>query len=370
MQSYLKHGLWVWSIAIVSLCLGEVSLFANATPPPPKPKSTPAEQSASSEGLSDGLPIESTHPEQSSDASGTDQPPAPIISDGSEITVDGKGISMTPPVGWTVRRDLPRTTLFLGGPKANEKDYPRNISVMRFPGEQVIHEETAEKFSKFLVSSFPQSSPEIAGYDLRNHQLIQMNDGREGLLFYTDFNVRGVAMMQAHILISSQTAHYLMTYTDVATHFEDPQLSSQFLGEAWSSMVSVKLDSPSPKPEENAKRMMIAGGVLLLIAAVTAGVRRRMASREYDKFSDSNEDASGESSDAENISHLSSQHSLAETSSPEEAIDTKHGGKLLGFKNKGQTKGQSDEMDATDDNFGDADNTIHDDFKDDVGKAS
>ena len=112
-----------------------------------------------------------------------------------------------------------------------------------------------------------------------------MEDGREGILIYTDFLGSGRKMMQAHVLVSSETNHYLSTFTDVAEHFENPSDGAQFLAEAWSAMTSIQLDSATPSP---GRGIEIAIGSILALGLLYFGVstvRKFMASRSYKEFS-------------------------------------------------------------------------------------
>lgn len=204
----------------------------------------------------------------------------------ARISLDDKGFSIVPPSDWIVRRDLPRTSLFLQAVTKAEGDYPRNIAVVKFSGPKLINDVTADEFSNYLVRNFPSASPDIADYQLRNHQPVQMADGREGLLFYTDFKDHGHPMMQAHILVSSETNHYLVTFTDLAEHFENPAGGSEFLAEAWGSMTTIELNSPNPKPLKDVQNTAFYVGILVAIGAGIALWRHRVAGRLYRNYAD------------------------------------------------------------------------------------
>lgn len=211
------------------------------------------------------------------------QPTSGTVGDGSRISLDDKGFSITPPEGWKIRRDLPRTSLYLQA--ANPIDnYVRNIGVVKFTGPKVINEITADEFSTYLVKNFPAASPEISDYQLRNHQPVQMADGREGILFYTDFKVHGRSMMQAHILLSSETNHYLATFTDLAEHFENPTSNTGYLAEAWESMISIELNSPNPKPLEEAQNTFLYIGIAAILGIGFVIWRNRVAGRMYSDY--------------------------------------------------------------------------------------
>lgn len=216
-------------------------------------------------------------------------PEGGVVSEGSRIEIDGKGFSIVVPAGWIVQKGLPRASLFAQA-RVFEGEYPRNISVLRFPGPKFINQQTAEDFSERLVRTFPSASSTIENYSLRNHQTIQMDDGREGILIYTDFTGSGRKMMQAHVLVSSETNHYLATFTDLAEHFETSGEKAQFLTEAWTAMTSIQLDSPNPAPSQG---LEIAIGLALGVALFGIGfsvTRRVLAARSYRDFSGLNQE--------------------------------------------------------------------------------
>ena len=207
------------------------------------------------------------------------------ISQGERVSVDGKGFTIIAPSGWTVQKNLPRSSLFLQA-QVSEGEYPRNIAVVRFNDPVLISDSTANDFAQRLVKLYPAVSSTIENYALRNHESIQMTDGREGILFYTDFIGSGRKMMQAHILLSSQTSHYLITYTDVAEHFENQGNEASFLTEAWASMVSTELDSPNPLPDGGVTTAIVSFIGLALIAGTATILHRARAARQYREYGD------------------------------------------------------------------------------------
>ncbi len=212
------------------------------------------------------------------------------VSDGQRFLIDGKGFSIEAPKGWIVQKNLPRSSLYLQAPVVGAT-YPRNIGVVRFPESVLINTTTAEAFAEKIVKQFPSASSTIENYTLRNHQSIQMADGREGFLFYTDFTDSGQKMMQAHILLSSQTNHYLVTFTDVAEHFENPSDDNQFFNDAWASMTSVQLDSPNPEAAMGIEKVLLWVLGLALVAAAVTLIRRGLAAKMYRQYGNLDQDA-------------------------------------------------------------------------------
>lgn len=211
-----------------------------------------------------------------------------VISTGERVSIDGKGFTIIAPLGWVVRKNLPRTSLLMQAP-VNGTVYPRNIAVVRFKEPKYITPASAQEFADHLVASFPQVSSTIEGYSLRSHEPIKMADGRDGWMFYTEYLDSGRKMMQAHVLVSSQTNHYLATFTDVAEHFEGGPNGEQFLTEAWTAMTSIELDSATPSSGFGIRVMVIAligVGTLMLLSTVA---RKILAKRYYRSVADSTE---------------------------------------------------------------------------------
>lgn len=289
------------------------------------------------------------------------------LGDGSRISVDNKGFSIVAPEGWTVRRDLPRTSLYLQAPNRGDSEYIRNIGIVKFSGPKLINEITADEFSNYLVKNFPAASPEIVDYQLRNHQPVQMVDGREGILFYTDFKVRGRSMMQAHILVSSETHHYLVTYTDVADHFENPNGNTGFLAEAWEAMISIELNSPNPKPLEEAQNTFIYIGIAVILGIGFVVWRNRAAGRLYSDYGAM--DPGEAALDGDPKSHAIENESMIESNIGSEIHTQATSAKVFSFKKKTKpTKGVNEADDtksaaAEDIEFSDAEEIPRDKWK-------
>jgi hypothetical protein len=209
------------------------------------------------------------------------------ISQGQRILIEGKGFSLKPPAGWIIQRDVPRVSLSLVAP-VPEGQYPSNINVNRFSGSKIINQDTAEKFAEKIVKDFPATSPTIEAYTLRNSQPIDLADGRKALLFYTDFLGSGRKMMQAHVLASSETNHYLITYTDLAENFETNAegVQSPVFNIAWESLASLELDSPNPVPSQELAWILGVVGALLITWFLISFIRNRRAAAQYRQFSD------------------------------------------------------------------------------------
>lgn len=201
------------------------------------------------------------------------------LADGSEVQVDRKGFSITPPVGWEIHRDFPGTSLMLQIPFSKQIPYQRTIQIMTFSGAEFMDEVTAQTYKDRIKQKYTKSNHSIENFDVRNPIMTEMQDNRKGILFYSSFSLEGKPMMQAHILVSSDKAHYLITYTDVASHFEGDDVG-EHLNIAWNAMTSIKLNGPTP--ERFKVPSLILFGFLLLcgIGLLIYLVRKRQTRKK------------------------------------------------------------------------------------------
>ncbi len=167
------------------------------------------------------------------------------IATGERVVVGDRGFSIVPPQGWEVRKDFPGTSLLAQVPAEKADGYQRTIQVMVMDGARFIDDITAEEFETLITRKFSEASTNIEEFRIRQSTPIELADGRPGLLFYSEFTFDGVAMMQAHILVSSSSRHYLLTFTDLAANFEGSPASPQ-LTEAWTAMTSLEVDGRTP----------------------------------------------------------------------------------------------------------------------------
>ena len=168
------------------------------------------------------------------------------VSKGEPVRVSRKGFEITPPMGWEIYRKFPGASLLLQVPYEEGQKYQRTIQVMTFATPQYMDDYTADNFGKKIIRKFSKASASIRDYRMRNFMFINLTNGNDGILFYTEFKLGELNMMQAHVLTSSATNHYLITFTDLEEHFEGKK-STQYLTEAWESMVSFQSNTAGPK---------------------------------------------------------------------------------------------------------------------------
>ncbi len=166
------------------------------------------------------------------------------ISDGSRLQLKGKGFSIVPPKGWEVHSDVPGVSFLFQVPNSNGLKYQRNITVRYAQGEKTIDEYTADEYQDLIVENRSKIYGNMKNYRMRNRAEVELADGNKGLLFYAEFDFEELPMMEMHLLVSSNRGHFLMSYTDLAEHF-NPDSNTPYLQEAYNSLISAKVDQPA-----------------------------------------------------------------------------------------------------------------------------
>jgi hypothetical protein len=233
--------------------------------------------------------------------------PATFVSTGERITLEDKGFSIVPPLGWNVETNIPHLTLRFQVPNSPDLEYQRTIQVAWGATPYVIDEFTANEFAKTLVERRSKIYSSISGYRLRNKLPVTLQNGTPGLLFYTEFEFDGLPMMELHILVSSASGHFLMTYTDLAKYFETEGESGP-LAEAFDSLMTAEIASPNSGRFD----FLIKAGIGFLAFLVFWGIVRFFQGRH--RFSADVDDAGDDSGWGES-GRMTTTHSSVHTAS-------------------------------------------------------
>ncbi len=212
-------------------------------------------------------------------------PPVPaaspnnFVANGEAIDIPGTGFSIVPPTGWEVQREGGGTAVVFQGPKPEEKPgvtvYRGNIRIMRIAEGLPMDDQTKENFKKDLMEKFPASN-RISNYNIRSAERVQLASGAEGFLYYSEMTYDALPIMAMHVLISSATDHFLITYMDIAKNFE--QENSPALTTAYTSIQSAKLETA---PAERFTTYYYVGGgigallLLLIFVRIARGLRMK-----------------------------------------------------------------------------------------------
>lgn len=256
---------------------------APATKLPPMPKwqesktvSTGSETAAAPEA-----------PAQASTTNGAAKAPRPesktFTSDGSAVTLDDIGFTITPPNGWEVNTHTGSLSMVLREPKVEAPDYDkpkyqRNITVAMKNVASPIDEKRAKELEAELTKSFTGDAS-VANFQIMEHKFFNFKGENDGLLVYSAMDLGDYKMMQMHVLVSGAENQYLMTYTDLADRFSDQQ--DPAFATAWSSIVSAAFVGETPsRINEMARYGAIAGSacMLLLVGLI---IRRRTGKKDY-----------------------------------------------------------------------------------------
>lgn len=205
-----------------------------------------------------------------------------VVSQGQPMEVAEAGFTITPPEGWEVYRDFGGATLHMQVPHDAQAKYQRAIQVLRFAEPRFVDSLTVEEFRDLLIKKITDSSGSVQDFQVRSDMVVDLTPDLKGILYYTQYAYEGVRLMQVHVLVSSATNHYLMTYTDLAEFFEsddNPNLST-----AWKSLTSIVLDSRGPTRADLPVQMILLALGLVAIVAIGSLWRRQRAAREYDAF--------------------------------------------------------------------------------------
>lgn len=203
-----------------------------------------------------------------------------FISNGERYVHEKKGFSIVPPVGWEVHTDYPNLSLLLQVPFSKGLVYQRTIQIMAFKKWRYIDEIEAREFEKIIVQRYSKISGSIKNFRVRNYMITRMEDEREGILYYTEFDLEDKHMMQAHILVSSDSRSLLLTYTDVIDHFEGDK-ASEYLTKAWESMASIKLGSDAPIRFQKTFFLGLIAICILILLILFYLIRHTRAAKTY-----------------------------------------------------------------------------------------
>lgn len=189
----------------------------------------------------------------------------PIIAESNSqlITLENKGISLRAPQGWTIQRDVGAMTLLMEPSKVEKNEYLRTIQLFVFNGSKYIDDVSAHEIGSELVDKYSGFVGAVSGYQLRDHQVITLDDGNSAILFYADFDLQGVSMMQAHIAFSGAKFNYLMTYTDIAENFGETVSAQEIFQQAWNSLLSASVSAKGPSRISTVDVVVTAGALLI-----------------------------------------------------------------------------------------------------------
>lgn len=233
-----------------------------------------------------------------------------ISSETTLIDIPEAGLKIIPPPGWTASRDTPGLTLVMREPldpkpSYDKPKYQRNITLMTLHQPSPIDFARMEELKGELVKQFGQAGS-VSQFQIIESKIFDYRKKSDGILVYSSVNIGEYPMMQMHVLVSSHSKQYLMTYTDLAERFtkaNDPVFAT-----AWSSLMSLEVEgSPPTRFEQNKNLYLGSGGVFFIAIAlgIWSFMRQRTSYKHYADLAvsgrDIDEDFSAQSSFATSL---------------------------------------------------------------------
>lgn len=229
------------------------------------------------------------------------KPSAPV-SNGNRVEIKGKGFSIVPPKGWEIHTDAPGVSLLFQVPNSEGLKYQRNITVRYGQGEKTIDDYTADEYQELILQNRSKIYGNMKNYRMRNRAEVELANGTPGILFYAEFEFEDLPMMEMHLLASSKTGHFLMTYTDLAEYF-NPDSNTPYLQEAYNSLISAKIQNPAGSRFGFIAKWGIAFAILFVVLmglrVLSSGHTSRQMREEHGEFMSDDTVESGVSSISE-----------------------------------------------------------------------
>ncbi len=233
---------------------------------------------AAAESGKSKAPLPATANKATSSAGDTSQ--EIVASADGRIQVGSSGFSMMPPAGWKVRNNVPGLSLVLEAREEKSMKYRSTIQVRVADGPRYLDSVGIADFQEEITDKLGREGGSLRDFTVRNSELVKTDEGREALLVYTGFNMNGVDLLQAHLMISNENQNVVITYTDLSDKF-DSNAADAPLGIAWAAMTTAQV--PGKNPERFAGPIQIAAlaGLLIVFIAVLLTIRNALARKAY-----------------------------------------------------------------------------------------
>ena len=216
----------------------------------------------------------------------------PEVATGERYEFKERGLSIVPPQGFWIQNRQSGFLNFSEPPikrSAAKISYRRNIQVYWNDGFRHIDETSAEEFKTILPSKF-QKFGGINDYATSNPEIVDLGGNKKGILFYNTYLIGNAEMIHVVLIMSSKTAYYVVTFTDLKSNFEKNSNNEEYSSLWWDCFTSIELDSAAPVRYQTAATAGIALAVLLLCGFIFFLLRGRFASKHYDDFADESVD--------------------------------------------------------------------------------
>lgn len=196
------------------------------------------------------------------------------------IRIASSGFSMMTPPDWKVRNNVPGLSLVLEAHEDKSSKYRSTIQARVAQGPRYLDSVGISDFQEEITEKLGKEGGSLKEFTIRNSEVVRTDEGREALLVYTGFNMNGVDLLQAHLMLSSETQHVVVTYTNLSDKFESNAADAP-LGIAWAAMTSAQLPGKNPQRFAGPIQIAALAGILTVFIAVLLTVRNALARKAY-----------------------------------------------------------------------------------------
>ncbi|MCX6124071.1 MAG: hypothetical protein NTV34_04890 [Proteobacteria bacterium] len=197
--------------------------------------------------------------------------PAQIISNGSPIRFDQDRASIVPIAGWQVEprgsgMALVMREIVAKDPNApidySQPTFARNITVLTLNQASPIDQTRAASFQEDYTKMVVRDGS-LKDFQFTSSKSFAYKGESDGLVFFAQHAINGFQMMQMIVLVSSESKQYILTYTDLASHFSNPESYDA----AWKVLTSIDLPGVAPQRYMREAKLggMIGGAMMLLV---------------------------------------------------------------------------------------------------------
>ena len=191
----------------------------------------------------------------------------------NRIELKEKGFSIVPPTGWEVNTRIANLSLLMQMPR-QAGVYQRTIQVAHGSQQYAVTGSGGEESVAAIVAKRAKATAVVEDYLLRNQQPLTLANGQQAVLFYTEFHIGNVPMMEMHLLTGDRTGHFLVTYTDVAENF-NMDTHRGIMNEVYNSLVSIQVAQPPAPQYMNFSSLGVAAVIVFAGFLLVTIVRRR-----------------------------------------------------------------------------------------------
>lgn len=202
------------------------------------------------------------------------------------ITIAPSEFSIIPPDEWVVRENVPGQSLVLEAPPTSDDNYRGTLQVRMATGPRFLDPVGIDDFKNELQEKLANEGGTLPDFTVRNSEIVTLDDSREALLVYTSFTFNQVEILQAHLLLSNEDNHAVVTYTDLEKRFESNAEGSP-LATAWTAMTSANLPGTTPSRFAGSIQLAALAGVLLVLGGILLSIRNSLARQSYSRAANS-----------------------------------------------------------------------------------